>query len=302
MSKIQKLPQEILEDIAPHLRPGEAVGKALFQDSQLPTKVWLVETDQSIVFYGQEPDKNPVVMVCLADEIKEIDYLQKEDYIHVVFYYSKNDGKAGFKFKREDAKEIDEFLMDFSDLITARYRDENGKIHVLQRALPIGHKDRKVFSKKATNPPKFASSGLEVSQPPKAAPKPDVLQSSKPVPPKSDVLQTSKPVAPKSDVLQPSKPVPPKSDVLQSSKPVAPKPDVLQTSKSVAPKPDVLQTSKSVAPKPEVSEPSKPTSTSPDYGNPVYFIGATIIATIVGFFCLSFFKYISRFTYLSRKN
>ena len=46
-------------------------------------------------------------------------------------------------------------------------------------------------------------------------------------------------------------------------------------------------------PKTEPAKEDKPKKEI-DYGSPLYFITVTIISTIVGFFCLSFFKTISK--------
>ena len=158
MSKIQKLPQKVLDAITPYLLTGEVIDKALLQDNKKPKEIWLIKTNQAIILHGTQPDKpQPAIMVMALDEIREIDYLQKLDDIQIILYSSKNNGKAVFHFEKGAAKEIETFFLDLGDLITFRYQTDLGKIKVEQLALPIGHKDRKVFGRGKTPEVPFLS-------------------------------------------------------------------------------------------------------------------------------------------------
>ena len=100
MSKIQNLPQTVLDAITPYLLTGEVIDKALLQDNKKPREIWLIKTNQAIILHGQQPDKpQPAIMVMALDEIREIDYLQKPDDNQIILYSSKNNGKAVFHFE-----------------------------------------------------------------------------------------------------------------------------------------------------------------------------------------------------------
>lgn len=288
MSRIQKLPQNILEDITPHLVSDETIGKALYQDSQLPTKIWLIETNQAIIFHGQEPNQKPVVMACPADEIKEIDYLKKDDFVNVVFYYGKN-GKAGFKFKKEDFKEIDEFLMNFSDLITARYKDKNGKIQILQRALPIGDKERRVFGRGVKN---VTKKGEEWRGWVEKAEKEEKAESKaldkNPI--KDKGRSQDKPKEKAQDKSQENKEGERKEEAKNGEEGLKKDEEGVKKGK------EGIKTDFANHPPPSKKIPLKEEKpeNEKDYGNPIYFISVTITATAMAFLCLAFFKTLSR--------
>ena len=83
MSKIQKLPQNVRDAITPYLLTGEVIDRALLQDNKKPKEIWLIKTNQAIILHGTQPDKQqPAIMVMALDELREIDYLQKNDDIH----------------------------------------------------------------------------------------------------------------------------------------------------------------------------------------------------------------------------
>ena len=110
MSKIQKLPQNVLDSITPYLLSGEVVEKALLQDNKKPREIWLIKTNQAIILHGRQPDKpQPAIMVLALDEIREIDYFIKVDDIQIIFYSSKNNGKAVFHFEPSAEKELEKF-------------------------------------------------------------------------------------------------------------------------------------------------------------------------------------------------
>ncbi len=335
MSKIQKLPENVLDAITPYLLTGEIIEKALLQDNKKPREIWLIKTNQAIILHGQQPDKpQPAIMVLALDEIPEIDYLQKIDDIQLIIYSNKNNGKAVFHFETAASKEIEKFLEDLGDLITYRYQTTKGKITVVQKALPIGHKERKVFGRGKKQEVPFISkkqSDSKETTVSKEAKKVENLSVSSSVVKtniKTEQPQTNVTSADNKEKLvlktneikaQPeakvSKPVstesPTNNKVSQSDKTIE-KPAKKVDSNPVLPK--TTENSKKEA-KPEIKasssssiishlqenpvqrkEPEKEDKPKKeiDYGSPLYFITVTVLATIVGFFCLSFFKTISK--------
>lgn len=333
MSKIQKLPENVLDSITPHLLTGEIIEKALLQDNKKPREIWLIKTNQAIILHGTQPDKpQPAIMVLALDEIPEIDYLQKIDDIQLIIYSNKNNGKAVFHFETSASKEIEKFFEDLGDLITFRYQTPKGKITVVQKALPIGHKERKVFGRGKPQEVPFISKNKNVKSseekanttqktvektPAKPVEKPLAKEPVKTEPPKinkpaSDdkeklVLKTNE-IKAKTET-KPVKPMiseSPSNVKSSNSEKTLEKPAVKSENKSDAPKAqeNTKKESKHVSsassiishlqenPVPK-TEPAKPKKEI-DYGSPLYFITVTIISTIVGFFCLSFFKTISK--------
>ena len=337
MSKIQKLPQNVRDAITPYLLTGEVIDRALLQDNKKPKEIWLIKTNQAIILHGTQPDKpQPAIMVMALDELREIDYLQKNDDIQVILYSCKNNGKAVFHFEKTAAKEIETFFEDLGDIITFRYQTDKGKISVVQKALPIGHKDRKVFGRGKTPEVPFLA---------KTKPSKPVIEKTPLVPEKKDIpLRTteSKVEPPKNTVTQKLPEEKTVKTVANIPEKVAEKPanepkvqqTSVKTADSITAKPENKKSNEVVSskektetiqkedkatnkvtntatkapvksttlishlqenpvpPKEEPKEESK--SKEIDFGSPVYYIGVTIIATIVGFFCLSFFNLISK--------
>ena len=324
MSKIQNLPQSVLDAITPYLLTGEVIDKALLQDNKKPREIWLIKTNQAIILHGQQPDKpQPAIMVMALDEIREIDYLQKPDDNQIILYSSKNNGKAVFHFEISASKEIEKFLEDLGDLITFRYQTEKGKITVVQKALPIGSKERKIFGRgkqqnvpfltknKPSNvptkePAPKQSEKLSVKVAPKAEPQPVSKENTKTVSTKAKPDNTpSAPLKqePKKASTAISEPLKAKDLPKETPKDSPSKPKEDKAVTPVSPnsnkenKPAETKSSKAVnsAIISHLQEsPVKKPSKEIDYGNPLFFITVTIIATITGFFCLSFFKTISK--------
>ncbi len=342
MSKIQKLPQKVRDAITPYLLTGEVIDKALLQDNKKPKEIWLIKTNQAIILHGSQPDKpQPAIMVMALDEIREIDYLQKNDDIQVILYSCKNNGKAVFHFEKTAAKEIETFFSDLGDLITFRYQTELGKIKVAQLALPIGHKDRKVFGRGKTPEIPFLAktkpSKPAVEKAPLVSEKKDIplrtqatakTATSQKLPEEKSVKTTSnipEKVADKPTTeaniqqtnIKPAVTVSAKTENKKIDEPVTSKEKIESSHKeekvvnkaaNTATKAPVkaptlishLQENP-IPPKEETKE-EETKSKEIDFGSPVYYIGVTIIATIVGFFCLSFFKLISRVVRYFRKH
>ena len=333
MSKIQKLPEKILDEITPYLLTGEVIDKALLQDNKKPREIWLIKTNQAIILHGTQPDKpQPAIMVMALDEIPEIDYLQKIDDIQVILYSSKNNGKAVFHFETSASKEIEKFLEDLGDLITYRYQNAKGKITVVQKALPIGSKERKVFGRGKPQEVPFISKSKNIKQnEEKPATKPAVKSEEKIAVKTASKIETktndNKAVEPLSTKIKKEDS---KADAVKvSEQPVVKK--EIKVSEKVESKPlaqNVSETKKEIKAETKAKAETKPAATAKssiishlqenpvpkteqpkedkpkkeiDFGNPVYFITVTVIATIVGFFCLSFFKMISKIvTYFKR--
>ncbi len=358
MSKIQKLPQKVIEAITPYLLTGEKIDKALLQDNKKPKEIWIIKTNQAIILHGQQPDKpQPAIMVMALDEIREIDYLQKNDDNQVIFYSTKNNGKAVFHFEKDAANEINNFFEDLGDLITFRYQTNIGKIQVAQLALPIGHKDRKVFGRgKAIEVPflakpkgtktneslpnptnnspeknnlktQISTTTTKSSESVRATPK-DNITNNKSVPSKNlsikdKEISSEKPAINKevnhsnenkntsqsiSNQNQQSKPSIEKevksSNTETKSEKIQNKQDNISTKTSGISRNSLIShlQENPIPPKEEKPEDDSKKSKEIDFGNPVYFITVTIISTIVGFICLSFFKTISRVVKYFRKN
>ena len=332
MSKIQKLPENVLDAVTPYLVTGEIIEKALLQDNKKPREIWLIKTNQAIILHGTQPDKpQPAIMVMALDEIPEIDYLQKIDDIQLIIYSNKNNGKAVFHFETTASKEVEKFLEDLGDLITFRYQTNKGKITVVQKALPIGNKERKVFGRGKPQDVPFISKNKNVAQ---NDAKTNTVQktvekdSAKPIekpavkePVKAEPPKINKPSADNKDKLilktneskvptetKTAKPVisesssSSKSSISEkpSEKAVLPK-TTENTKKESKTENKAVSSSSSIishlqenpVPKTEQAKEDKPKKEI-DYGSPLYFISVTIISTIVGFFCLSFFKTISK--------
>lgn len=301
MSQIQTLPKDILANITPHLVSGEAVKQALLQDNKKPNIIWLISTNQAIILHGQqEPNSKPIIMVYALDEIKEIDYLQKNDDIQVIIYSGVNTGKAVFHFEISAKSEVEKFFLEFGDLITFRFINDKGKIEVVQRALPIGDKERHKFGrgKKLEEKAKVEASTIK-------DPKQESTSASK-EPAKAIEKQTE--TAPKAETIKPkAQENNPKQTTIEQKLAANIQKKAAEQKTAVASKTQADNEQKStVGTKAPVTIPprqvtdGKPQETKPaankeiDYGNPVFFIGVTIIATAVGFFCLSFFKTISK--------
>ena len=325
MSKIQNLPQSVLDAITPYLLTGEVIDKALLQDNKKPREIWLIKTNQAIILHGQQPDKpQPAIMVMALDEIREIDYLQKPDDNQIILYSSKNNGKAVFHFEISASKEIEKFLEDLGDLITFRYQTEKGKITVVQKALPIGSKERKIFgrgklqsvpfltknkpsnvpAKPTKEPTSKQPEKLSVKVAPKAEPKPVSQEKSKTVSentksnpvPSAPLKQEEKKASTATSEPLKAKDLPketPKELPSKDKKPVTPNSSKASNDNKPVETKSAKTVNSAIISHLQESPVKKP-SKEIDYGNPIFFITVTVIATIIGFFCLSFFKTISK--------
>lgn len=320
MSQIQALPKDILANITPHLVSGEKVTQALLQDNKKPNIIWLVSTNQAIILHGQqEANSKPIILVYALDEIKEIDYLQKSDDIQINICSGVNTSKAVFHFEITAKKEVEKFFLEFGDLITYRYINEKGKIVVVQRALPIGDKDRHKFGRGKKLEAITKSESSENKIPTKEAPsKPEAAKpASKPenieqkllanIQKKAAEAQQKTVEAPKSPaVTEASKPAPQPKPEEVSHKPA----ETVEIKKESTVKPESISTKQPSVEnktksdnKPQDNKEAKPVAKKEiDYGSPVFFISVTVIATAVGFFCLSFFKTISRIVTFFKKH
>lgn len=313
MSKIQKLPQNILADITPYLVSDEKIEQALLQDNKKPNIIWLISTNQAIILYGLQPEQKPAIMIMPLDEIKEIDYLQKDDDIQVILYSGVNKSKAVFHFEPSAKDQVEKFFLAFGDLITYRFRNPEGKIEVVQRALPIGDKERHIFGRgkkleQADSHLEAAKSKTIISAPPLKAetvpPTPAAIPPAKPSPAPVKIDKADNPaatvkIAPKikeQPKSEPAQGVRADSELIsQPSKEVKPEKKLEIKLQEKTPK---AKTEPSITPnKTGISEKSLPTKAEEkekDYGNPIYFIGVTIVATIIGFLCLAFYKSVSK--------
>ncbi len=337
MSQIQALPKDILANITPHLVSGETVTQALLQDNKKPNIIWLVSTNQAIILHGQqEANSKPIILVYPLDEIKEIDYLQKSDDIQVNICSGVNSSKAVFHFEISSKKEVEKFFLEFGDLITYRYINEKGKIVVVQRALPIGDKERHKFGRgkklevkeqletRTSQSKEQNSSKPEEAKATPTANKPlmtsaDIeqrllsnLQKKSVENPKSSAA-TATNAATVSEVKLPVQPpaqqtVSQPKPIEKENKPAEVKAPVIEK-KTEKPATSVAAKEIKSADKPKTDSKQQDTKeTKPvvkkeiDYGSPVFFISVTILSTAVGFLCLSFFKTISRIVTFFKKH
>lgn len=338
MSQIQALPKDILANITPYLVSGETVTQALLQDNKKPNIIWLISTNQAIILHGQqEPNSKPIILVYALDEIKEIDYLQKSDDIQINICSGVNSSKAVFHFEISAKKEVEKFFLEFGDLITYRYLNEKGKIVVVQRALPVGDKERHKFgrgkklevkeqhgSQTSKSKEQSPSSSGEIKAAP-AANKPamtsvDIEQrllanlQKKSVENQKSSTATATNAATVTEVKLPAPPT--AQQTVSQAKPAEKEAKQAEV-KATAAKKEAEKPAANVAPKEITKTADKPkTDGNPqaakevkpavkkeiDYGSPVFFIGVTIISTAVGFLCLSFFKTISRIVTFFKKH
>ncbi len=359
MSKIQDLPQKVLDAITPYLVSGEVIVKSLLQDNKKPREIWLIKTNQAIILHGQQPDKPvPAIMVFALDELREIDYLQKPDDNQIILYSSKNNGKAVFHFEPTAYDDIASFLDGLADIVTYRYQTSIGKIKVYQKALPIGDKNRKVFGRGKIQEAEFLSKNkplrtndskinTNIKVPPQkeeTIKKTDgnaLKSAEKELEQKNNNIQASNSlnqekldekkstISTNEDSNKTAKSQPKiekkletyntatktvKSEnvnIIEKVTPALPikekveKEDVKSNSNS-SNKTIVKNSLISHLQENPIQEKKEDKNATPkkeiDFGNPIYFISITILATIIGFFCLSFFKTISKIVNYFKKN
>lgn len=306
MSRIQKPSKEIIEAIKPYLVTDEKIEKALVQDDKkqsLGLEIWLVKTNQAIILYGKQTSKEARVLVYPLDDISEIDYFDKKpDDINVMFFPREGikSEKAKLHFSGKDRNDVEQFFLELGDIITYRTLGKDNKINVLCRALPIGDKNRKKYGR-----------GREIK--PVETAKKDVAPAKDGVAPKkvgSEGVEKVKTLAPKT-VDTPKKAIPSDSENKVEQKTVSSavpnkEKEITEKVQQPAPKSETQPTSKQI-PQTILNNDVKKSQTekvddskedklsiSKDFGNPVYFVATTIIATIIGFFCLFFFRKFSR--------
>lgn len=312
MSRIQKPSKEIIEAIKPYLVTDEKIEKALVQDDKkqsLGLEIWLVKTNQAIILYGKQTSKEARVLVYPLDDISEIDYFDKKpDDINVMFFPREGikSEKAKLHFSGKDRNDVEQFFLELGDIITYRTLGKDNKINVLCRALPIGDKNRKkygrgreikpvepakkdvILAKDGVAPKKVASEGVEKVK--TVATK--TVETSKVVDtPKNTIPSDSENKVEQKTV---SSAVPNKEkEILEKVQQSASKSETQPTSKQIS---QTIQNNDAKKEQTEKVNDSKEDklSISKDFGNPVYFIATTIIATIIGFFCLFFFRKFSR--------
>ena len=319
MSRIQPLPQTILADITPYLCTDEKIEQALLQDNKKPNIIWLISTNQAIILHGQQPEQKPAIMVMALDDIKEIDYLQKDDDIQVVLYSGINKNKAVFHFEPSAKDEVEKFFLAFGDLITYRLKSPEGKINVIQRALPIGDKERHLFgrgkkkeavkksypstqqpsSQKNENPKDSQNSLNNKIEPDKADLKTDEKNSQTISPSSSHQKDSQKSLNEKRESDQEGEKTEDKNYKTDSQLSSQKK----DNQKPVNDKSNQQNTKATHLGKESSNSEQKPENSKEiDYGNPLFFLGVTVIATLLGFFCLAFFKQISRIVKFFKKN
>ena len=312
MSRIQKPSKEIIEAIKPYLVTDEKIEKALVQDDKkqsLGLEIWLVKTNQAIILYGKQTSKEARVLVYPLDDISEIDYFDKKpDDINVMFFPREGikSEKAKLHFSGKDRNDVEQFFLELGDIITYRTLGKDNKINVLCRALPIGDKNRKKYgrgreikpvepakkdvapAKDGVAPKKVGSEGVEKVK--TVATK--TVETSKVVDtPKNTIPSDSENKVEQKTV---SSAVPNKEkEILEKVQQSASKSETQPTSKQIS---QTIQNNDAKKEQTEKVNDSKEDklSISKDFGNPVYFIATTIIATIIGFFCLFFFRKFSR--------
>ncbi len=309
MSRIQKPSDNIIEAIKPYLVIDEKIEKALVQDDKkqsLGLEIWLVKTNQAIILYGKQTAKEARILVYPLDDISEIDYFDKKpDDINVMFFPREGikSEKAKLHFSGKDRNDVEQFFLELGDIITYRTLGKDNKINVLCRALPIGDKNRKKYGR-----------GREIKQVETAknvvAPKPvssERVEKVETVVAKTAVDSPRTADVSKTTVDTPQNRVIPDSESKVEQKTIssvnsnkekviaekvqqpAPKYEKQQISKQISQTTQNNNAKKTPTEKIDDSKDDK-ISISKDFGNPVYFIATTIIATIIGFFCLFFFR------------
>lgn len=122
------IPENIRQDIAIYLAPGENIQKAISSESgKTVGELWLLLTTNSIFFHTREHKKEPVIALIGRDAVKEIDYFQKPAEIVLTFIPAKNQSNTTrLTFPIDKKTELEDFCEDLADLINFRMETKSG--------------------------------------------------------------------------------------------------------------------------------------------------------------------------------
>ncbi len=124
------LPESIRNDVGIYLAPDEKIQKALspFAGNSSPTgQVWLILTDNSVIFHTRESGKEPLVALLPRKEIGEIEYFQRPSGVQLTFVPKKNTSKVSrLNFGVEKLDELEDFCEDLADYINFKKETSSG--------------------------------------------------------------------------------------------------------------------------------------------------------------------------------
>ena len=148
METRNNLPVEVENDIALYLSDGELILKSVSPRSEQVGRLgelWLVLTDQSVVFHTRETNKESVVALIKRSRISEITYFQHSRGVTLTFIpldAPRSQTRASFSADQKD--EIEEFCEDLADRINFQAETPQGLKVVAPRPVS-GKSDPTVF-------------------------------------------------------------------------------------------------------------------------------------------------------------
>ncbi len=140
METIKGLSEEIISDIKIYFDENERIIDAISpfdaEEQKVKGCVWVILTNLSVIFHTQQIDKEPLVALIGRDDIREVEYFEREKDILLTFVPSNNPQnvtKLTFKSNKKD--ELEQFCEDIGDFITYKRETDKG-IEVLCTAIP----------------------------------------------------------------------------------------------------------------------------------------------------------------------
>ncbi|GAB4274446.1 MAG: hypothetical protein Kow0029_14800 [Candidatus Rifleibacteriota bacterium] len=125
-----EIPEEVRQDISIYLGPQEKILKAVSSISgkiEAIGEIWLILTTHSIFFHTREFKKEPVIALISRNDLKEIDYFQKQSEISLAFFPKKKQGNVTrLTFPIEKKEELENWCEDVADLINFRMETATG--------------------------------------------------------------------------------------------------------------------------------------------------------------------------------
>lgn len=128
MNAPASLPENIRNDIGIYFAPAEKILKALTPFAAgAPGQVWLILTNQSVIFHTREAGKEALVALLSRKDIKEIEYFQKKSGVQLTFIPTRNSQKVSrLNFGPEKQEELEDFCEELADLINFKKETASG--------------------------------------------------------------------------------------------------------------------------------------------------------------------------------
>lgn len=185
MVEAGKIPENIRQDISIYLGSEEKILKALSLVSgkiEAVGEIWLILTSHSIYFHTRELSKEPVIALLPRNEIKEIDYFQKQYEITLTFFPKKsNANSTRLSFPIDKKGELEDLCDEIADLINFRMETPAGvKVYPKPSELQSkpSEEPKKDIKKAPTSPSSTREIGKSEIKDSKPAQKADPRQSS----------------------------------------------------------------------------------------------------------------------------